>query len=224
MRLAPLLLAAAAGCALAAEHQHPPRLQPAPGYAPLSFALPAVGSYELPPLGGAADAPVLGVEGGKHRLHDFYGDKIAVLSFIYTSCSDVNGCPLATFVLKSVQDRVLASSELRDKVRLISISFDPDHDTPAVLAEYSRNFRQPNFDWLFLTTESERALAPLLDAYDQWVVRDYDENGNYLGTISHLLRVYLIDRHQRIRNIYSMSFLHADTVASDIRTLLAEED
>ncbi len=63
----------------------------------------------------------------------------------------------------------------------------------------------------------------MLAAYNQWVIRDYDADGNYLGTMSHLLRVYLIDRDMRIRNIYSTSFLHADTVANDIRTLLAEE-
>ena len=40
--------------------------------------------------------------------------------------------------------------------------------------------------------------------------------------MSHLLRVYLIDQNRWIRNIYSVSFLHADTLANDIRTLILE--
>ena len=77
---------------------------------------------------------------------------------------------------------------------------------------------------LFLTTASRDTLDPTLLAYGQWVVRDYDEQGNFLGTMSHLLRVFLIDTSGRIRNIYSTSFLHADTIANDIETLIRETE
>ncbi|MEQ8860440.1 MAG: SCO family protein [Pseudomonadales bacterium] len=210
-----------AASATAASHEHPPPLVLAPGYADLQFTPPAPGSYALPPLGDAADGAAIDSAGRATSLHTLSGDKIVLLSFIYTRCSDVNGCPLATFVMKGVQNRLLADPALTDQVRLLSFSFDPDYDTPAVLARYAEHFRAPDFDWRFLTTRSAEALAPTLDAYGQWVVRDVDEHGTYLGTVSHLLRVYLIDRERRIRNIYSTSFLHADTVANDIRTLLS---
>jgi cytochrome c peroxidase len=220
------LLALAAPSAVAetkpSTHDHPAPQVLAPGYSPLEFEPPAPASYALPPLGDAADGPVLDSDGRAHRLHDKLGDKLVVLSFIYTRCSDVNGCPLATFVLKGVQDRVLATPELKDAVRLVSFSFDPDYDTPRVLETYAGYFRAPGFDWLFLTTAGEAQLMPTLEGYGQWIVRDYDADGNYLGTVSHLLRVYLIDRQKRIRNIYSMSFLHADSVVNDLLTLLAE--
>ncbi|MEC8111911.1 MAG: photosynthetic protein synthase I, partial [Pseudomonadota bacterium] len=74
----------------------------------------------------------------------------------------------------------------------------------------------------FLTTEGATTLDPILNAYGQWVIRDYDENGEYKGTMSHILRVFLIDESLQIRNIYSTSFLHADTVANDVRSLLME--
>ena len=51
---------------------------------------------------------------------------------------------------------------------------------------------------------------------------NYDENGAYTGSMSHILRVYLVDRLGRIRNIYSTGFLDADTVVHDLRTLLME--
>jgi len=204
-------------------HDHPPQAVLAPGYSPLEFQPPAPGSYDLPPLGDAADGAVLDSLGQPRALHDFLGDKPVVLSFIYTRCSDVNGCPLATFVLKGVQDAVRAAPDLTSAVRLISFSFDPEHDTPAVLDKYAGYFRAADFDWRFLTTLSQAELAPIIDAYGQWIVRDYDASGEYLGTVSHLLRVYLIDRDKRIRNIYSTAFLHADTVVNDLRTLLAAD-
>ena len=197
----------------------------APGYAPLAFDAPPAGSYELPALGPAADGGVLDSEGREITLHDLYRDKLVVLSFIYTSCPDVNGCPLAGFVLSQLQKHVLADSFLREDVRLLSLSFDPGIDTPARMAAYGENLRRHGGDWQFLTSTSETELEPILESYDQFVQRDYDEAGNYLGSLSHILRVYLIDRAGRVRNIYSPSFLHADVLLADLRTLkLAEQE
>ena len=204
------------------DHDHPQPEVLAPGYADLEYVPPEPGTYSLPPLGTAGDGPVLDSGGEPARLHDLLGDKIVVLSFIYTRCNDINGCPLASHVLRGVQNRLLETPDLSDSVRLVSFSFDPGHDTPAVLADYSGYFRKPDYDWRFLTCASEEELAPILDRFGQWVIRDYDEEGNYLGSISHALRVYLIDRAKRIRNIYSVSFLHADTLLNDIRTLEME--
>ena len=209
--------------ATAAQHdRHPEPVVLAPGYADLEFVPPPAGSYQLPSLGPAASGAVLDEQGERHALHDYFGDKVVVMSFIFTTCSDVNGCPLATHVFRKVQERLAESSRLKRRARLVSISFDPEYDTPQVMTSYAKNFRQPGFDWQFLTTRSVEALEPILRDYGQWVIKDYDEQGRYLGTMSHLLRVFLIDEQKRIRNIYSVSFLHADTIANDIETLLAE--
>ncbi len=206
----------------ALEHAHRQATVLAPGYADLEFIPPLPGSYSLPPLGAAADGEVLDTLGVSHTVHDLLGDKIVVLSFIFTTCSDINGCPLATHVLRGVQDRLMESSDLRNNVRLISFSFDPDNDTPEVLANYGQYFRNPEFDWQFVTCRSGDELAPILDGFGQSVIKDYDLQGNYLGTMSHVLRVYLIDRQKQIRNIYSVAYLHADMLANEIRTLMLE--
>ena len=213
------------GCLLAAgAHEHPKPVVLAPGYADLEFIPPKAGQYQLPPMGSAKNGVVLDTLGVEHQLYEFLGDKLVVMSFIYTTCSDVNGCPLASHVFRGLQERLLGDEALKNEVRLISFSFDPGHDTPAVLGEYSSFFRDEKFDWQFLTTRSEQELTPILANYGQWVIRDYDETGKFIGTMSHVLRVFLIDRSKRIRNIYSVSFLHTDTVANDLRTLLLEED
>ncbi|MGD8618499.1 MAG: cytochrome c peroxidase [Gammaproteobacteria bacterium] len=205
------------------RHEEDAGKLPAPGYQPLPFTAPEPGSYQLPVLGEAADARLLDSNGAPQSLHELFRDRVVVLSFIYTSCSDSNGCPLASYVLGQVQQRLARDPELGDAVRLVSISFDPAHDTPAVLHDYRKAFVKPDSDWVFLTAESESRLAPLLQAYGQSLKQEVDADGNFTGNWSHILRVYLIDRAANIRNIYTVSFLHADTLVSDIRTILLSE-
>ena len=219
-----LLIWAWSAAALCAPHEHKPPVVLAPGYTPLSFAPPEPGSYTLPAMGSAADGAVIDSEGNSAQLHDFLGGKPTVLSFIFTTCDDVNGCPLATYVMRRVQDVLQADPATADKARLVSFSFDPIFDTPDVIAAYGAQFQDPEADWQFLTTKGAETLDPILRAYDQWVIRDFNENGEYQGTMSHILRVFLVDQDKRIRNIYSTSFLHADTVVNDVKSLIMENN
>lgn len=196
--------------------------QPAPGWGELGYELPAPGTYDLPKIRTAADGAVLLEDGSKARLRPYLQGKISVLSFIYTRCSDVNGCPLATFVLHSLKGAITRRPHLADKVRFISLSFDPEHDTPEVMRDYGRDFKQgTNAEWLFMTTESERELRPMLKAYSQYVNKMRDAGGN--SDYAHTLRAYLVDAGGDIRNIYSIDFLHPDLLMADIETVLLDE-
>jgi len=81
------------------RHEEDAGQLPAPGYRPQPYAAPEPGSYQLPVLGEAANASLLDSSGVPQTLHELFRDRVVVLSFMYTSCSDSNGCPLATFVL-----------------------------------------------------------------------------------------------------------------------------
>lgn len=194
----------------------------APGYSPLTFDAPKVASYRLPIIDVAADGEVLNTGNQPVHLHQLMGDKIVLLSFIYSTCSDVNGCPLATMVFHKIKHRLLKEPELAGKLRLLTLSFNPEHDTPEAMREYGQSFISDQVDWQFLTTQSEQQLQPILNQYQQSIQKVYDEKGEFTGTFSHILRVYLIDTDQQIRNIYSVSFLHADTLINDVKTLLSE--
>ena len=198
--------------------QEPKRL--APGYSSLPFQPVPPGSYSLPKIGPAADGDVLTIQNQGKHLHELMGDKLVLLSFIYATCNDINGCPLATQVLHKIGRQLQKQPELANKLRLLTLSFDPTHDTPEIMSHYGEGFKTGNFDWQFLTTRNETALQPILDAYQQNVQKIYDDKGQFTSTFSHLLRVYLIDRDKQIRNIYSVDFLHADTVINDVKTLL----
>lgn len=194
----------------------------APGYSPLQFKAPEPGSYRLPIIGSAADGLVLTTTNKSQQLHNLMGDKIVLLSFIYSTCSDINGCPLATGVFHKINRRLQKVPELAKKLRLLTLSFNPEHDTPEAMHHYAEGFANDNVDWQFLTTKSEQKLHPILDQYQQSIQKVYDEEGQFTGTFSHILRVYLIDKSKKIRNIYSVSFLHADTLINDVKTLLNE--
>ena len=73
----------------------------------MQFDAPVPGTYDLPAFGAAANGNVLTDEGAVARqLADFYGDKYVVLSFIYTQCADLNGCPLVTAVFYKIKQRL----------------------------------------------------------------------------------------------------------------------
>lgn len=187
----------------------------APGYEKLNFAPPEPGSYTLPALGQAGDGNLLTSGGELTTLHEILNGKISVLSFIYQACNDVNGCPLATYVLHQIQQKLANDNDLHDAVQLLSVSFDPENDTPEAMQAYRESFSNSPIDWQFLTGRSVEDLEPLLRAYDQSLSRTGEESDQ----INHVLRVYLIDESLQIRNIFSSSLLHADTLVSDIKTL-----
>jgi cytochrome oxidase Cu insertion factor (SCO1/SenC/PrrC family) len=145
------------------------------------------------------------------------------MSFIYTRCAAAKACPYATGVLMQIHRESAEDAALANELRLVSMSFDPDNDTPERMAGYSRFAaeRPTAAPWHFVTARSQTELQPVLEAYDQAV----DKKQNALdptGPLNHTLRVFLIDRAGNIRNIYSSGTLDPRLVLADIRTLMME--
>ena len=185
---------------------------------------PEPGTYELPVIKQAGDGAVLGTDGERRGLRDLLDGQITVLSFIYTRCADPTACPYATSVLSDIQSVTRKDRILADNLRLITLSFDPEHDTPRVMSEYEEFVHEETgARWLFLTTATRKELAPILAHYGQQVDRKKDAD-DPLGPFYHMLRVYLIDRRGMIRNIYSTGLLDPRLVVTDVRTLLLEEE
>jgi len=183
------------------------------GFAPLYDADPP-GTFELPVVREAADFTVRDVASGQLlHLSDLRG-RAVVLSLFYTRCADGNACPLATATLRGAQ-RSIEGSSLADRVVLLSVTFDERHDTVEALGEH-RKLLGAGPGWIFATPETAERRAALLEGYDQRIGYAPD------GTITHPLRVYLIDGRGRVRQIYSQSFLRADVLLNDIRTILEE--
>lgn len=185
---------------------------------------PAAGSYRLPPIRAAADGVVLDETGAQRSLHALLAGKITILAFIYTRCADPNGCPLSLSLLYELHDLSITDAELKQNLQLATLSIDPDYDTPEVMAQQAAQVDdlREGADWRFLTTASMAALRPILKAYDQPIGLKTNPD-DPLGPYTHQLRLFLIDRDARVRNIYSLGFLDPRLVLNDVRTLLLEE-
>lgn len=193
----------------------------------LGYKPPVPGSYRLPSIQQAVDGDVVDADGKKHRLFDLMADKYVIFSFIYSTCYDPTGCPLATYTLNVTRMILDQDPSLAEKIIILTLSFDPVKDTPEVMRRYAKlhgveDARRKN-QWRFLTTSSLAELQPILDGYGQYIVREFDSEGEYTGAFSHVLKVYLIDPRSRIRNIYSTSFLYPELLINDIKTLILEK-
>lgn len=185
---------------------------------------PAPGSYSLPVVKPAADGALLDSNRKSINLRDLTHGRITVLSFIYTRCAAAKACPYAAGVLDQLHSLSVDDQNLAKNMRLVSLSFDPEHDTPQRLAEYSEGVREKKSgcEWRFATARSRAALESILGAYGQAVDKRPNESDPQ-GPLYHVLRVFLIDRAGRIRNIYSSGTLDSRLVLADVKTLLLEE-
>ena len=190
----------------------------------LDFVPPAPGTYKLQHILRAPEGTVLDSQGEAKRFSRFTTGRITLLSLIYTRCGDGRGCPLASHMLKSLKGRIDARPGWSDSLRFVSLSFDPDHDTPAVMRAYGSDYapEKGGLPWHFLTTRSHREIRPILDGFaqDVWAAADPSDA---TGPLPHVLKVFLIDRRGSVREIYTTSFLQPQMVLNDIQTLLLEE-
>jgi protein SCO1/2 len=187
------------------------------------YDAPAPGTYTLPVIKPAADGDLLDITGKPVRLREVTRGRVTVLSFIYTRCGMAKACPYATGVLLQLHQASTEDAELARQLRLVSLSFDPENDTPKRMAEYAgvagKNVGAA--PWHFLTARSQTDLAPILAAYGQAVDKKQNPQ-DPAGPLNHTLRVFLIDREGRIRNIYSSGMLDLRLVLADARTLMLE--
>ena len=193
----------------------------------LAFVPPAPGTYKLHRIMLAPDGSVLGIDGRTQPLSRYTRGQVTLLGFIYTTCVDPEGCPLAYRVFDALKTAITETSALHGKVRLVTLSFDPARDTPDVMRSYAGSRAADSrggLRWYFLTTRSARELMPLVEGFGQDVRVTMDRSsGRPRRELSHVLKVFLIDRSGYVREIYSSQFLHPQTVLNDIETLLMEE-
>jgi cytochrome oxidase Cu insertion factor (SCO1/SenC/PrrC family) len=185
---------------------------------------PVPGSYSLPVVKVAPDGGIIDSAGRSLTLRDLTHGRITVLSFIYTRCAAPKACPYATGVFSQLHALTEDDKTLAKNMRLVSMSFDPDYDTPQHLAAYSEAMREEKSgcEWRFATAKSRGELDSILNAYGQ-AVDKRPNPADPQGPLYHILRVFLIDREGRIRNIYSSGTLDPRLVLADVKTLLLEE-
>lgn len=180
------------------------------GVSPIQAPPPA----RLADIGPAPEVALNDADGRAFRLSDLRG-KVAVVSFVYTTCNGT--CPATTRELVRVQKALDDAGLWGKRVAFVSITLDPDRDTPEVLARYAETFGADRSAWHFLTGPAAR-VDRVLAAWDMWAKR------NESGVLDHPSRVFLVDPRGRQREIYSVETLRPSEVVADVRSVLDAGD
>jgi len=214
------LLVLLGGLAGSDARAHDAQAEAVPSHPLLLFEPPAPGSYELPPILHVEDYTLVAEDGAPALLPGLESSQVGVVSFIYRSCVDASGCPLALAVLRRLDRELAKQPALADQVRLMTVSFDPAHDTPERMSEL-RELMQPQADWRFLTAPSEGTIRPVMQDFGQDAVRLATAEGEASLQLRHVLKVFLVDGRRAVRNVYSAGFLDWRILLNDIRTVRA---
>jgi cytochrome oxidase Cu insertion factor (SCO1/SenC/PrrC family) len=216
-RLAVVALAAALAGGPAGAHE--PDAAGETGYAP-RFEPPPAGSYELPPIRRVEERELLGAAGRPEPLLARRPGRVTFVGFVYLSCPDA--CPASTATLQRLAREVEADAELRGRVRIVTVSFDPQRDDPARMARLGESLGAPPA-WRFLTAADPAALRPVLEDFGQDVVAVAEEDGEASGVLRHVLKIFLVDSRGDVRNVYSTGLLDARLLVNDALTVLRAE-
>lgn len=119
------------------------------------------------------------------------GGKVWIADFFYSTCP--GPCPMLSSRLSDVQKALGNAPE----VRLVSISVDPEKDTPEVLKLYAQRF-QASERWLFATGDKAHIYALARDGF-KLPIADAPAEG---GVITHSTRLVLVDRSGTVRGFY----------------------
>jgi len=144
--------------------------------------------------------------------------KVAVIGYVFTNCPDI--CPLTTNNMRLVQEAL--KQENITGVEFVTITFDPEYDTPSVLKEYAEVRRLDTSNWIFLTGDKSTTDQVMRDVGVVAVPSDSTKmaSGEMMYFYVHTDRINLMDKEGRIRASYLGSELNIEKIATDTKTLL----
>lgn len=141
------------------------------------------------------DFQLLNQDGRPIRLGRYRGRPL-LLTFIYTRCPLPDFCPLTSLKFSEVYKGLKSASLEGPKPHLLTVSFDPAHDTPAVLRDYAQRFMRPaDFDLWEFATGSEDDIRKITGYFGLTYRPDS-------GHISHNLITALIGPDGKLRRLY----------------------
>ncbi len=162
------------------------------------------------------DAALIDQQDKRRALSEWAGTPV-LITFIYTQCPLPNFCPAMNRNMAAIQRGLAADATLRGNLKLISITFDPEHDTPAVLADFAGRYETDPAVWTWLTGDrvtTDRLAA----AFGVSLIRETDKPAD----VVHNLRTTLVDASGKVLKIYSGGDWNATAVLADLRAFLGK--
>ena len=148
------------------------------------------------------------------KLTDQYGQPVRLASlkgrpvlfdFFYTTCP--GPCLVLTARMRSIAENL--GNTLGSKASFVSITVDPEHDTPPLLRAYAKEQRTERPGWIFLTGTPDQIDAVMARFK---LVRQHESD----GSVDHVLEFFLVGPDGRLRFQYLASEVHAERIAADI--------
>ena len=175
-----------------------------------AVALSAAGGESLPKIKAAPEFTLTKQDGVRLALKELRG-KVLAITFIFASCADT--CPLLTAKMAGIQDRL--GADFGKKIYFVSITVDPEHDSPEVLTRYAEAHKANPAGWAFLTgTPAEiREVAKRYGIY-------YKKNEH--GDVDHTFLTSLVDQSGILRVQYMGVKFDPDEMLRDLQSLVNE--
>jgi protein SCO1/2 len=177
----------------------------------------ASSGFELLRPGDAApDGKFLDQDGKRRHFGQFKGGPV-VMTFIYTRCPLPTFCPLMDRHFATLQKTLQADPALKN-VKLVTVSFDPATDTPAVLKKHAKSLDADLTRWTFLTGDR--------DEVDQFAARFGVSVSRALSDardIAHNLRTAIIGADGTLVKVYTGNDWTPDQILADLKTLGSQQ-
>ena len=184
------------------------------GEAPLPPDAPPPRATEiLAPGAKAPDAVLVDQDGRQRRISDWQGKTLAV-TFVYTRCPVPDFCPLMDKHFSEVQRKLSEQPESARRLHLLSVSFDPDVDTPEVLRAHATRLRSDPSLWTWLTG-SRDAVDGFASAFGVTILRGDQPQQE----IVHNLRTVVLDREGRVTKIFNGNDWSPDELIAELRSV-----
>lgn len=139
------------------------------------------------------DFKLVNQDGKRISLHQYRG-RAVVLTFIYTRCPLPDYCPLMTDNFSEIQKTLKSGASLYERTHLLSISVDPEYDTPKILREYAAHHSADTTQWEFASgSKDEVKQVGTYFGMQYW--RDQDQ-------VVHSLRTAIIGADGKLVKLY----------------------
>ena len=185
----------------------------APGSAAGDGTPAASSGFELIRAGESVPNVMFVDQNGKYRDFASFRPSTVVLTFIYTKCPMPTFCPLMDRHFVEIQ-KAITSDPLLEKVHLLSVSFDPATDTPAVLKKHAQTLGANEERWTFVTGDRDE-----LDKFAMRFGVSIMRNPKDPVDITHNLRTAIVDSRGTLVQTYTGNTWTPDQVVADLRTL-----
>jgi protein SCO1 len=159
--------------------------------------------------------PLVDQDGQQRHLADIRDGRVLAMTFMYTKCPMPTYCPMMDRNFADVQKMIKADPALHNKVRLLSVSFDPKNDTPAVLKQHAKGLGADPSIWTFVTGSRDE-IDKFAMNFGVTLVRGQAPNPDEIG---HTLRTAIVDRDGKLVRTYTGNDWTPAQIVADLQKL-----